>query len=62
MNNRVESGRQRPINGRAHEHIVVGILMKKYHHVSMVDLPLLAYDLIIILKKKIKKKKLFVLK
>ena len=51
MNNRVESGRQRPINGRAHEHIVVGIIMKKYHHVSLVDLPLLAYDIIIILKK-----------
>ena len=43
-------GRQASINGFAHEHIVAGILMKKYQNVSLVDLPLSPYDLIIVKK------------
>lgn len=34
-----ERGRQASVDGFAHEHIVVGILMKKYQNVSLVDLP-----------------------
>ncbi len=40
-------GRQASIDGFANEHIVVGILMKKYQNVSLVDLPLSPYDIII---------------
>lgn len=43
-------GRQASIDGFAHEHIVAGILMKKYQNVSLVDLPLSSYDIIIVLK------------
>lgn len=43
-------GRQASIDGFAHEHIVVGILMKKYQNVSLVDLPLSPYDIIIVMK------------
>ncbi|HHT9134285.1 MAG TPA: hypothetical protein ACFYD2_05225 [Candidatus Avalokitesvara rifleensis] len=43
-------GRQASVEGFAHEHIVVGILMKKYQNVSLVDLPLSPYDIIIVLK------------
>ncbi len=46
----VESGLQASVNGFAHEHIVVGILMKKFQNVSLVDLPLSPYDVIIALK------------
>jgi hypothetical protein len=45
-------GRQASINGFAHEHIVAGILMKRYHNVSLVDLPLSRYDVIVVLKKR----------
>jgi len=45
-------GRKASVNGFAHEHIVVGILMKKYQNVSLVDLPLSPYDIIIVLKDK----------
>ena len=45
-----ERGRQASVNGFAHEHIVAGILMKKYRNVSLVDLPLSPYDIIIVLK------------
>ncbi|HPO61896.1 MAG TPA: hypothetical protein PK762_02295 [Candidatus Kapabacteria bacterium] len=45
--NNEERGRQASIDGFAHEHIVVGILMKKYQNVSLVDLPLSTYDIII---------------
>ncbi|MEW6196171.1 MAG: hypothetical protein AB1521_13560 [Bacteroidota bacterium] len=45
-----EKGRQASINGFAHEHIVCGILMKKYQNVSLVDLPLSPYDIIIVIK------------
>lgn len=41
-------GRQASIEGFANEHITVGILMKKYQNVSLVDLPLSPYDIIIV--------------
>lgn len=43
-------GRKASVDGFAHEHIVVGILMKKYQNVSLVDLPLSPYDIIIVFK------------
>jgi len=46
-NNRADIGKQASIDGFAHEHIVVGILMKKYQNVSLVNLPLSSYDIII---------------
>ncbi len=45
-----ERGRQAAIDGFAHEHIVVGLLMKRYQNVSLVDLPLSTYDIIIVRK------------
>lgn len=45
-----ERGRQASIDGFAHEHMVCGILMKKYQNVSLVDLPLSPYDIIIVFK------------
>lgn len=45
-----EGGRQSAVEGFAAEHIVAGILMKKYQNVSLVDLPLSKFDLIIVLK------------
>ena len=50
MTNDEERGRQASVDGFAHEHIVVGILMKKYQNVSLVDLPLSTYDIIIVRK------------
>lgn len=50
-NNSEERGKQASINGFAHEHIVVGLLMKKYKNVSLVDLPLSPYDIVIVFKK-----------
>ncbi|MCG9127101.1 hypothetical protein JT359_05800 [Candidatus Poribacteria bacterium] len=50
MANSEERGRQASVDGFAHEHIVVGILMKKYQNVSLVDLPLSPYDIIIVRK------------
>lgn len=47
---REEIGRQAAIEGRANEHIAAGILMKKYQNVSLVDLPLSPYDIVIVLK------------
>jgi len=44
---KLEKGRQASIDGFAHEHIVVGILMKKFQNVSLVDLPLSSYDIIV---------------
>ncbi len=46
-----ERGRQASVDGFAHEHIVAGILMKKYQNVSLVDLPLSPYDIIVVRKK-----------
>lgn len=45
-----DRGRKASVDGFAHEHIVVGILMKKYQNVSLVDLPLSPYDIIIVFK------------
>jgi len=45
-----EVGRQASVEGFAYEHIVAGILMKRYQNVSLVDLPLSPYDLIIVFK------------
>ncbi len=45
-----DRGRQASIEGFANEHIVAGILMKKYQNVSLVDLPLSPYDIIIVFK------------
>jgi len=51
MTDREEVGRQAAVNGRAHEHLVVGILMKRYHNVSLVDLLLSPYDIVIVRKR-----------
>ncbi|MCE2413546.1 hypothetical protein J4G07_06035, partial [Candidatus Poribacteria bacterium] len=45
-----ERGRQASVDGFAHEHIAAGILMKRYQNVSLVDLPLSPYDIIIVRK------------
>ncbi|MFB3897098.1 MAG: hypothetical protein ACE14V_12425 [bacterium] len=45
-----EIGLQASVEGFANEHIVVGILMKKYQNVSLVNLPLSPYDIIIVFK------------
>ena len=50
MVNSEQRGRQASVDGFSHEHIVVGILMKKYQNVSLVDLPLSPYDIIIVRK------------
>ena len=50
MVNIEERGRQSSVDGFAHEHIAAGILMKRYQNVSLVDLPLSPYDIIIVLK------------
>jgi len=50
MSNREKKGREDAAKGFAHEHIVAGILMKRYQNVSLVDLPLSKYDLIVVLK------------
>lgn len=48
MANAETRGRKASVDGFAHEHIVAGILMKKYQNVSLVDLPLSPYDIIIV--------------
>jgi hypothetical protein len=45
-----KKGLEASVKGFAHEHIVVGLLMKKYQNVSLVDLPLSPYDIIVVLK------------
>jgi hypothetical protein len=45
-----QRGRKAAINGFAHEHIAAGILMKRYGNVSLVDLPLSPYDIVIVYK------------
>lgn len=50
MNEKASRGLQASVNGFAHEHIAVGILMKRYKNVSLVDLPLSPYDIVIVLK------------
>ncbi|MDI6767206.1 MAG: hypothetical protein QME52_10325 [Bacteroidota bacterium] len=58
MPDRENTGRQASVDGFAHEHIVVGILMKKYQNVSLVDLPLSTYDIIIVLPKENEKEEI----
>lgn len=48
MPNTEDIGRQAAVEGFANEHIAVGLLMKKYQNVSLVDLPLSPYDIIIV--------------
>lgn len=50
MNDSGEKGMQASVEGFAHEHIVAGILMKIFKNVSLVDLPLSPYDVIIVFK------------
>ena len=50
MENRAITGKQASVDGFAHEHIAAAILMKKYHHVSLMDVPLSSYDMLIDLK------------
>lgn len=50
MTNSEKRGLQASVDGFAHEHIVAGILMKRYQNVSLVDLPLSPYDIIIVFK------------
>jgi len=50
MDDKAKKGKQASIEGFAHEHIVAGILMKKLQNVSLVDLPLSSYDIIIVFK------------
>lgn len=47
---RQETGRQASVTGFANEHIVVGLLMQKYSNVSLVDLPLSSYDIVLVRK------------
>ncbi len=45
-----DKGKEAAVSGFAHEHIAVGILMKRYQNVSLVDLPLSPYDIIVVFK------------
>lgn len=45
-----EIGKEAAVTGFANEHIAVGLLMKRYQNVSLVDLPLSTYDIIIVRK------------
>ena len=51
MTDAEKRGRDAAISGFAHEHIAAGILMKRYGNVSLVDLPLSPYDIVIVYKK-----------
>lgn len=48
MKDKEALGKQASVDGFAHEHIAVGILMKRYQNVSKVDLPLSSYDVVIV--------------
>ncbi len=52
MDDKAKRGRRAAVTGHANEHIVAGILMKRYENVSLVDLPLSSFDLIIVFKNK----------
>lgn len=43
-------GKKAAVDGFAHELILAGILMKRYLNVSLVDLPLSEYDILVVLK------------
>jgi hypothetical protein len=48
--NRNELGKKAAVDGFAHELILAGILMKRYLNVSLVDLPLSEYDILVVFK------------
>jgi len=48
--NRDELGKKAAVDGFAHELILTGILMKRYLNVSLVDLPLSEYDILVVFK------------
>ena len=50
MESRAKTGKQASVDGFAHEHIAAAILMKRYHHVSLMDVPLSSYDILIDLR------------
>ena len=50
MESKINPGKQNAVDGFAHEHIAAAILMKRYHHVSLMDVPLSSYDMLIDLK------------
>lgn len=50
MDNKAAAGKQASVDGFAHEHIAAAILMKKYHQVSLMDVPLSSYDMLIDLR------------
>ena len=50
MESREAKGKQSSVDGFAHEHIAAAILMKRYHHVSLMDVPLSSYDMLIDLR------------
>ena len=50
MESRANTGKQASVDGFAHEHIAAAILMKRYHHVSLMDVPLSSYDMLIDLR------------
>lgn len=50
MESKPDKGKQQAINGFAHEHVAAAILMKRYHHVSLMDVPLSSYDMLIDLR------------
>ncbi len=47
---RNELGKKAAVDGFAHELILAGILMKRYLNVSLVDLPLSEYDILVVFK------------
>lgn len=47
---RNELGKKAAVDGFAHELILAGILMKRYLNVSLVNLPLSEYDILVVLK------------
>ncbi|PKQ66173.1 hypothetical protein [Raineya orbicola] len=49
-NDRADIGKKAAVDGFAHELILAGILMKRYLNVSLVDLPLSEYDILVVLK------------
>ena len=50
MESKPDKGKQKAIDGFAHEHVAAAILMKRYHHVSLMDVPLSSYDMLIDLR------------
>lgn len=50
MEDKAKRGLQASVEGFAHEHIAAGLLMKKYQNVSLVNLPLSPYDIVVVLR------------